>query len=95
MAPDLSRAGAARDRVYPVVVGITATEAQALVDAGVADRATTTEVETAVEEVAMPDGSTAGDMLVWDGAAWVALPVGTEGQVLTISSGVPAWVTPA
>jgi hypothetical protein len=39
----------------------------------------------------MPSGQNAGDILYWDGAAWVQIPVGTNGQVLTLNNGVPVW----
>lgn len=33
----------------------------------------------------------AGDVMYYDGTNWVRLPKGTDGQVLTLSSGVSAW----
>jgi hypothetical protein len=36
----------------------------------------------------------AGDLLFYDGSGWKPVPAGTEGQVLTIKDGVPAWKTP-
>lgn len=37
-----------------------------------------------------------GDIIIAGaGGAVTRLPIGTEGQVLTVVSGVPAWVTPA
>lgn len=41
----------------------------------------------------LPEGS-AGDILYHDGSDWVVLAAGEEGAVLTITSGVPAWVVP-
>jgi hypothetical protein len=35
----------------------------------------------------IPDGADPGDLLVWDGAAWDVLPIGTDTQVLTADSG--------
>jgi hypothetical protein len=35
-----------------------------------------------------------GDILVRVGGVWTLLPVGTDGDVLTLVSGVPAWVAP-
>jgi hypothetical protein len=32
-----------------------------------------------------------GDMLLFDGTGWKALPKGNDGQVLTMVSGMPAW----
>lgn len=36
-------------------------------------------------------GSTKGDMLYWDGATWVKLPIGAEEQSLIICNGMPTW----
>ena len=36
-----------------------------------------------------------GSLMYFDGTDWVNLGVGTAGQILTISGGVPAWVSPA
>jgi len=41
----------------------------------------------------LPAG-TLGDLLYHDGADWVSLPAGSDGDVLKMVSGVPAWVTP-
>jgi hypothetical protein len=38
-----------------------------------------------------PQGTNVGDMLYWNGSQWVNLPVGTNGQFLTLVNGVPAW----
>jgi len=39
-----------------------------------------------------PGGSSIGDMLYWNGTAWVKIPVGTSGQYLQLSgSNVPSW----
>lgn len=35
----------------------------------------------------VPDGTDPGDLLIWDGAAWDVLPVGSDDQVLTADSG--------
>lgn len=40
----------------------------------------------------LPEGTT-GDILYYDGTAWVVLHIGTAGQVLTVSAGLPAWTT--
>ena len=53
-----------------------------------------------VEEVTLSElldfvgGATAGDMLVRGASSWERLAAGTEGQVLKIVSGVPAWADP-
>jgi uncharacterized protein (TIGR02145 family) len=36
-------------------------------------------------------GNNPGDMLYWNGSTWVIVPVGSNGQVLTINNGVPTW----
>lgn len=42
-----------------------------------------------------PSGQAAGDLLYYNGSAWVRLAKGSDGQVLTLASGTPAWATPA
>lgn len=32
-----------------------------------------------------------GDMQYWDGTKWVIIPIGANGQVLTICNGIPTW----
>lgn len=36
----------------------------------------------------------AGTIIYYDGAKWVSLAIGSAGQVLTVSSGLPAWMEP-
>jgi hypothetical protein len=36
-------------------------------------------------------GNTAGDMLYWDGSAWVKVPAGSNGQTLSFQNGAPTW----
>jgi hypothetical protein len=36
-------------------------------------------------------GDAVGDIKYWDGTDWVNLGIGTEGQVLEVVSGLPAW----
>jgi len=38
-------------------------------------------------------GNTAGDMLFWNGSAWVKVAAGSNGQTLTFYNGAPAWIT--
>jgi hypothetical protein len=38
-----------------------------------------------------PQGTNVGDMQYWNGTQWVKVPVGTNGQVLTLTNGVPTW----
>ena len=37
------------------------------------------------------NGTTPGEMLYWNGNAWVAIAPGTEGATLSFCSGVPTW----
>ena len=39
-------------------------------------------------------GNTAGDMLYWNGSAWVKVAAGSNGQTLTFYNGAPVWSTP-
>ena len=39
----------------------------------------------------MPNGTSAGDMLYWNGTAWVKVAAGSDGQTLTFISGKPIW----
>ena len=44
-------------------------------------------------EIELPTTGNVGDMAYWNGTAWVSIPPGTVGQVLTIGAGgLPAWV---
>ncbi|MCX6269833.1 MAG: hypothetical protein NTU44_01190 [Bacteroidetes bacterium] len=40
---------------------------------------------------AMPSGTSPGEMLYWNGNAWVLLPPGSYGQSLFFCNGVPTW----
>ena len=42
-----------------------------------------------------PSGSAVGNLMYWDVTRWVILAPGAEGQVLTMSSGLPVWRTSA
>jgi uncharacterized protein (TIGR02145 family) len=39
----------------------------------------------------LPQGTNPGDMLYWNGTQWVSIPVGTNGQFLTLINGIPTW----
>lgn len=39
----------------------------------------------------IPPGSIAGEMMYWDGTAWVAVAPGVNGQTLTFCNGAPTW----
>jgi len=41
--------------------------------------------------VAAPQGTNVGDMQYWNGTQWVSVPVGSNGQFLTLTNGVPTW----
>jgi len=45
----------------------------------------------ALIDVANP---TNGDLIIRSGGAWIRLPKGTDGDILTMVGGLPAWVTP-
>lgn len=38
--------------------------------------------------------ATTGDIMYWGGSLWNRLPVGSNGQVLTVAGGLPTWGTP-
>lgn len=42
-----------------------------------------------------PTGNTDGDILYWQNDTWNALPMGQEGQMLTIAGGKLAWIDPS
>lgn len=37
----------------------------------------------------------AGEMLYWNGTAWITVPSGNEGEVLAFVNGIPTWSKPA
>jgi uncharacterized protein (TIGR02145 family) len=39
-------------------------------------------------------GTTPGDMLYWNGSAWVKVAAGSNGQTLSFYNGAPVWSTP-
>jgi hypothetical protein len=45
--------------------------------------------------ITLPDtitkGTALGDMLYWNGTAWTRIPIGINGQYLTICNGLPTW----
>jgi uncharacterized protein (TIGR02145 family) len=43
---------------------------------------------------AITSGTNTGDMLYWNGSAWVKVAAGTDGQTLTFKAGVPVWKYP-
>ncbi len=43
------------------------------------------------EQGTFRDGTSAGEMMYWDGTDWVAVAPGLNGQTLTFCDGVPTW----
>ncbi len=39
----------------------------------------------------LPNGTTAGEMMYWNGTAWVSVAPGAEGQFLKFHNGAPTW----
>ncbi len=61
-------------------------------DATLASNGDLTIADNSVDGTDIALGSdAAGDVMYYDGTNWVRLAKGTNGQVLTLSSGVPAW----
>ncbi len=46
---------------------------------------------TAVGGSSLPSGTT-GDLLYYNGSNWVSLPIGANGKVLVVQSGIPTWM---
>ena len=46
---------------------------------------------TAVAGLLPSSGNSTGDMLYWNGFAWVKVSVGADGHFLTLKSGIPTW----
>jgi hypothetical protein len=61
-----------------------------------ADAVETAKIKDAAVTLAkLADGTAAGDLMWFNGTDWVLLPKGTDGQVLKMVSGSPAWATDA
>jgi hypothetical protein len=53
-------------------------------------------IDTQLEQYVGPYGSpSTGEVPYWDGSKWNGAVPGIDGDVLTLDSGVPAWLTPA
>ncbi len=39
-------------------------------------------------------GTNIGDILYWNGTQWTTVPVGSQGDVLTMNNGIPGWGSP-
>jgi hypothetical protein len=48
-------------------------------------------VPTWSEITGKPSGNNPGDMQYWNGTDWIIVPVGSNGQVLTLTNGIPTW----
>ena len=48
---------------------------------------------TAADIPAQTQGTTVGDLLYWNGTAWVVVPAGQQGQQLVMDNGTPTWQT--
>ena len=44
-----------------------------------------------VAQSTVPKGTVKGQMLYWNGASWVTISAGSNGQVLTSVNNVPVW----
>lgn len=53
-----------------------------------------TELRKLADGGGFPDGTT-GDLIYFTNGSWAALPIGSAGQVLQVSGGLPAWGTSA
>ena len=87
-----------------VAKGITAadtalwnTETDPLYNASVAKGITAVDTASWNQKVGLPQtGNTAGDILYWNGTAWVKIQTGLPGQGLFLSqTGVPMWAGPS
>lgn len=46
---------------------------------------------TGISSSGLAPGTSTGQMMYWSGSAWLNLGIGSNGQVLTVNSGVPIW----
>lgn len=54
---------------------------------------TVTNQQTGVNQILNFPGLTSGDTIYFNDTNWVRLPKGTDGQLLTLASGLPSWST--
>jgi len=72
-----------------------ATSLQIATDAG-AGKVLTSDANGNGSWQATATGTSTGDMQYWNGTAWVTVPAGTTGQLLSVNaSGVPQWQNPS
>jgi len=65
----------------------------ALIELGISPKGAYADVAAAIAAALKIASPVAGDTVYYNGSAWVALPKGSDGQVLTLASGVPTWAT--
>jgi len=63
----------------------------ALIELGISPKGAYADVAAAIAAAIKITSPAAGDVVYYNGASWVALPKGSDGQVLTLASGVPTW----
>ena len=73
------------------------TETDPLYNASVAKGITAVDTASWNQKVGLPQtGNTAGDILYWNGTAWVKIQTGLPGQGLVLSqTGIPMWAGPS
>lgn len=63
----------------------------ALIELGVNPKGAFADVAAAIAAALKIAAPAAGDTVYYNGSSWVALPKGSDGQVLTLAAGVPTW----
>lgn len=63
----------------------------ALIELGVNPKGAFADVAAAIAAALKIAAPAAGDTVYYNGSSWVALPKGSNGQVLTLAAGVPTW----
>ena len=53
----------------------------------------TSAIQTQIDGKITNPGTTNGDVMYYNGTSWVRLGIGSAGQFLTVSGGVPAWAS--
>jgi hypothetical protein len=51
-------------------------------------------IEDFTNTLTLPTANNAGDLIFWTGTEYAILPIGLEGQFLSVSDGMPAWEFP-
>jgi microcystin-dependent protein len=63
----------------------------ALIELGTNPKGAYADVAAALAAALKIASPASGDVVYFNGTTWVSLPKGTDGQVLTLASGVPTW----